>query len=121
MTSHLFKHYSYSQVQDTLTTLMDGSLLLFKFPSFAHALSQWFPNFSDTRTTLKNLVVREAQNIDLYWELRTTLANLADHQWSAEQTLGITGLSNSQFLYTVQIYPNTEIVLITSVHVFFKC
>ncbi len=59
-----------------------------------YCVDQWFPNFSDTRTTLKNLVVREAQNIDLYWELRTTLANLADHQWSAEQTLGITGVDH---------------------------
>ncbi len=37
-------------------------------------------------------MVREVQNIDLYRVLRTTLANLADHQWSAEQTLGITAL-----------------------------
>ncbi len=39
-------------------------------------LDQWFPNFSVARTTL-NI---KAQNIDLY----------RDHQWSAEQTLGIT-------------------------------
>ncbi len=37
-------------------------------------------------------MVREAQNIDLYRDWRTTSAILADHQWSAEQTLGITGL-----------------------------
>jgi hypothetical protein len=38
------------------------------------------------------LVVREGQNIELYRDSRTISANLADHQGSAEQTLGITGL-----------------------------
>jgi hypothetical protein len=38
------------------------------------------------------MVVREGQNIELHRDSRTTLANLADHQWSAEQTLGSTGL-----------------------------
>ncbi len=33
---------------------------------------------------------REGQNIDLYRDSWTTSANLADHQWSAEQTLEIT-------------------------------
>ncbi len=37
-------------------------------------------------------MVRGAQNIELYNDLRTTSANLADHLWSAEQTLGITGV-----------------------------
>jgi len=55
-------------------------------------LQQWFPNFFGSQTTYKDLVVREGQNIDLYGDSRTTSANLADHQWSAEQTLGITGL-----------------------------
>ncbi len=41
---------------------------------------------------LENLVVREAQIVDLYRELRTTSANLADHKLSAEQTLGISVL-----------------------------
>ncbi len=45
---------------------------------------------------LEKLVVREGQNIDLYRDSRTTSANLADHQWSAEQTLGITGLEHNQ-------------------------
>jgi len=36
--------------------------------------------------------------IILYRDSRTTAANLADHQWSAEQTLGITGLLNTFFL-----------------------
>jgi len=55
-----------------------------------HLPEQWFPNFFGSRTTQKNLIVREGQNIDLYMDSRTTSANLADHQWSAEQTLGIT-------------------------------
>jgi hypothetical protein len=55
-------------------------------------LVQWFPNFFGSRTTLKNSVVQEGQNIDLDRDSRTTSANLADQQWSAEQTLGITGL-----------------------------
>jgi hypothetical protein len=42
-------------------------------------LGQWFPNFSDARTTKNILVLREAQNIDLYLDSRTTRANLADH------------------------------------------
>jgi hypothetical protein len=49
-------------------------------------LGQWFANFFGERTTQKNLVVREGQNIDLYRDSRTTSANLA------EQTLGITEL-----------------------------
>jgi hypothetical protein len=56
------------------------------------SLYQWFPNFFGSRTTYKNLVVREGQNIYLYGDSRTTSAYLADHQWSAEQTLGITAL-----------------------------
>jgi len=55
-------------------------------------LVQWFPNFSGSRTTWNNLVVRQAGNIDLYRDLQTTSANLADHLWSSEQTLGMTGL-----------------------------
>jgi len=55
-------------------------------------LVQWFPNFFGSRTTWKNLVVREGQNVELYRDSRTTSANLADHLWSAEQTLGITAL-----------------------------
>ncbi len=39
-------------------------------------------------------MVREGQNIELYRDSRTTSASLADHQWSAEQTLGITGVAN---------------------------
>ncbi len=53
-------------------------------------VEQWFPNFFGLRTTKKNSVVREGQNIDLCRDSRTTSANLTDHQWSAEQTLGIT-------------------------------
>ncbi len=56
-------------------------------------LSQWFPNFSGVRTTSNISVLCEAQNIDFYRDWRTTWTNLADHQWSAEQTLGITELS----------------------------
>ncbi len=55
------------------------------------AIGQCFPNFSCARTTSNLCVVREAQNIDLYRDLRTTSANIADHLWSAEQTLRITG------------------------------
>ncbi len=46
-------------------------------------------------------MVREAQIIDLYWDLRTTLANYADHLWSAEQTLGITGIDIRAWLEPV--------------------
>ncbi len=42
-------------------------------------IDQWFPNVFGSRTTFKNLVVREGQNIDLYQDSRTTSANLADH------------------------------------------
>jgi hypothetical protein len=35
-------------------------------------LGQWFPNFFGARTTLNILVLREAQNIDLYRDWRTT-------------------------------------------------
>ncbi len=56
-------------------------------------LEQWFPKFSNARTTQNNLVVREhklvvreAQIGVLYRDLRTIPANDAD------QTLGITGL-----------------------------
>ncbi len=64
-------------------------------------LDQWFPNFFGSRTTQKNLVVREGQNIDLYRDSRTTTANLVDHQWSAEQTLGITDLDKK-----IHVCPN---------------
>ncbi len=56
---------------------------------------QWFSNFFNVRTTLNNLVVREAQDIALYGDSRNTSANLADHLWSAEQTLRNTGLMES--------------------------
>ncbi len=55
-------------------------------------MEQWFPNFSGTRTTKNILVLLEPQNIDLYWDSRTTWASLADHFWSTEQTLGNTAL-----------------------------
>jgi hypothetical protein len=55
-------------------------IFLSKFPV---VLIQWFPNFSGARTTLIILVLRESQNIDLYWDWRTTWANLANHWWSA--------------------------------------
>ncbi len=48
----------------------------------------WFA----ARPNQKYLVVREGQNIDLYKDSWTTSANLANHKWSAEQTLGITDL-----------------------------
>ncbi len=38
------------------------------------------------------LVLRESPKFELYRDWQTTWANLADHQWSAEQTLGITDL-----------------------------
>ncbi len=44
------------------------------------------PNFFGVRTTKNMLVLREPQNIDLYWD--STWASLADHVWSAQQTLG---------------------------------
>jgi len=37
-------------------------------------------------------VVPEGHNIELYRDSRTTSANLADHLWSSEQTLGITDM-----------------------------
>ncbi len=40
-------------------------------------------------------MVHEGQNIDLYRDSWTTSANLVDHLWSAEHTLGITGLNGS--------------------------
>jgi hypothetical protein len=46
------------------------------------SLYQVINNFSDGRTTFDILVLREAQNIDLCWDLRTTRVNLTDHQWS---------------------------------------
>jgi hypothetical protein len=39
-----------------------GSVLFLSF----FLLRQWFPNFSGARTTKNILVLREAQNIDLY-------------------------------------------------------
>ncbi len=67
----------------------------------SNSIAQWFPNYSGTRTTWNNLVVREAQNIDLNRDSRTTLANLADHQWSSEQNLGITAHSLYASIYHV--------------------
>ena len=58
-------------------------------------LMQWFPNFSSARTTQTILVLRVAQNIDLHRDSPTTCANLVDHQWSAEQTLGNTVIQNA--------------------------
>ena len=55
-------------------------------------LEQWFPNFYSARSTSKILVIYEAQKIHLYCISRTTWANLEDHKWSVEQTLGITDL-----------------------------
>jgi hypothetical protein len=43
------------------------------------------------------LVVRKAQIIDLYRDSRTTSANYSDHLWSAEQSLGITGLEDKHY------------------------
>jgi len=40
-------------------------------------------------------VLREGQNIDFCRDSRTTSVTLADHQWSAEQTLGITAVEES--------------------------
>ncbi len=45
----------------------------------SYVLGQWFPNFSGARTTKNILVLREAQNIDLYWDSQTTWASMADH------------------------------------------
>ncbi len=56
-------------------------------------LAQWFPNFSGARNTWKSLVLREGEKIDFEWDWRTTWANPSEHQWSAEQTLGITGIA----------------------------
>ncbi len=39
--------------------------------------------------------------LDLYRDWRTTAANLADHLWSAEQTLGITALHYISPIYMV--------------------
>ena len=59
---------------------------------YFNTLIQWFPNFFSARSTSKISLVREAQKINLYYSLGTTWVNLADHYWSAEQTLGITAL-----------------------------
>jgi hypothetical protein len=50
------------------------------FDNPLYCLFQWFPNFFGSRTTYKNLVVREGQNIDLHGESWTTSAILADHR-----------------------------------------
>ncbi len=42
--------------------------------------------------------------IDLYGDSQTTSTNLADHQWSAEQTLGITVAANNCFCEAFKYY-----------------
>ncbi len=84
-------------VSSTFLTLNGGVTKLFSTSIFHWTwrrdfFVQWFPIFSGARNTLNILVLREAQNIDLYRDWRTTRDNLADHLWSAEQTLGITVL-----------------------------
>ncbi len=61
------------------------------------SLYQWFPNISDARTTYNDLVILEAQIVDLYRDSRITSANYADHLWSAKQTLRITGLYRNNY------------------------
>lgn len=68
------------------------SLLLAVTSNINKPLYQWLPNFSGARTTLNNLVVRKAKNIDSYIDAGTITTNLADPQWSMEHTLGITTL-----------------------------
>jgi len=58
-------------------------------------IDERFSDFSGTRTTLNNLMIRNAQSTDLNRGSWTPLANLVDHQWTAKQTLGIIALSNS--------------------------
>ncbi len=61
-------------------------------------LCQWFADH------LKKSVVREGQNIDLYKDSRTTSANLTDHHWSVEQTLGITVLCTWRILHSIYVH-----------------
>ncbi len=68
-------HNSKLEPQYTLSNFDDVAGHLFETLD----LEQWFPNFSGARTTQNNLVVSEAQNIDLYNHSRTTSDNLADH------------------------------------------
>ncbi len=82
---------------DPCSSYNDLDKLILALVFWFEALGQWFPNFSSSRTNQKNLVVREAQYIDLYRDWRTTSANLADHQRSAEQTLGIAALGYSGY------------------------
>jgi hypothetical protein len=53
-------------------------------------------------------VVREGQKIDLYWDLRTTSGNLADHHWSAEQTLGTTVLRVVSIFFSFSVRVHIE-------------
>ncbi len=56
-------------------------------------------------------MVREGQNIELHRDSRTTSANLSDHRWSAEQTLGITALRSrftDYLLHPVTVYRQGE-------------
>jgi hypothetical protein len=55
-------------------------------------LRQWFPNCSDVQTTWNNLVAAKDKILIFYGDSQTTLPKLVDHQWSREQTLGITSL-----------------------------
>jgi len=79
------------------------SILCVEMSSVYKPLIQWFPNFFGSRTTQKNLVVREGQNIDLYKDSRTTSANLADHWWSTQQNLGITALICKHWIYRLRL------------------
>jgi hypothetical protein len=98
--SHLTMLNAMVYGSNRLLCLSDADLTCFVVLSIQLILllDQWFPNFSGARTTKNILVLREAQNIDLYWDSRTTWASMADHLWSAEQTLGNTVLDNRNWI-----------------------
>ncbi len=54
-------------------------LLFSSFQQVYYYLAQWFPNIFRARSTKKFLVLREAQNINLFCSSRNTWAYLADH------------------------------------------
>jgi hypothetical protein len=52
---------------------------------------------------VKKGAVRGPEKVEKHWyrDSRTTSANLADHQWSAEQNLGITDLESKRSLQQI--------------------
>jgi hypothetical protein len=89
-------------VTDRWSLLGGGCWLRFDFilcfwSSSKHTLTQWFPNFFGVRRTKKFKVLREAQNISLYCNPRTTWADLEKQTW------GITSLTHHKIIYCCHI------------------